>query len=102
MKPILPFAIALILTVCSPAWAQSSLSSGPDSAGNSGADKASTNPSSPVQAPTSSSAGAGAGAAGTSEPTAPQEKLDARQSGDLSPSQHNDPGTETSPPATGK
>jgi hypothetical protein len=99
MKSIMPFILAVALTLSSTAWAQSSLSSGPNSSENSGADKATTNQSPPVTAPTSPGEGAGSGASGSSEPTAPQEKQDARESGELSPSQHNDPGTKTSPPA---
>jgi hypothetical protein len=46
-----------------------------------------------------STEGAGAGTSGTSSlPTAPQEKQDLRESGEA-PSQHNDPGTSTSPPS---
>lgn len=99
MKPIMPLIIAVALTLSSTAWAQSSLSSGPNTPGNLGADKATTNQSPPVTAPTAPGEGASSGASGTSEPTAPQEKQDARESGELSPSQHNDPGTKTSPPA---
>jgi hypothetical protein len=100
MKTIMPVvAVAAVLTLSSTAWAQSSLSSGPNSPTNSGADKSTTNQSAPVTSPTAPGEGASSGASGSSAPTAPQEKQDARESGELSPSQHNDPGTKTSPPA---
>jgi len=101
MKSFFAFAIALAISLSSPAWAQSSLSSGPDSPSNSGSNKASIDQSSPVEAPTPPGEGASAGASGTG-PTAPQEKQDKRSSGELSPSEHNDPGTKTSPPANDK
>jgi hypothetical protein len=104
MRSLFVLAVAVCVSLSSTAWAQSSLSSGPESAGNSGANKATTNQSSPVQAPTPPGEGASSGASGasmhgTEAPTAPQEKQDARESGELSPSQHNDPGEKTSPPS---
>jgi hypothetical protein len=51
---------------------------------------------------TSAGDGASSGASGSNEATAPQEREDARESGELAPSRQNDPGNKTSPPASGK
>lgn len=100
MKPAFMLALVTGIGLSSAAWAQSSLSDGPVTPGNSGSEKSTKNSTAPVAAPTPSGEGSSTGMSG-SGPTAPQEKQDLRSTGDA-PSMHHDPGEKSSPPATDK